>query len=44
MSLLQEIPKPQKSDKPLDTKDMHELKSEESAVERRNQLGQGPNY
>ena len=44
MSLLEEILKPKKSDEQLDTKDMHELESEESPAERRNQLGQGPNY
>ena len=38
LSLLKEIPKPKKSDKQLD---MPELESEKSAVERRNQQGQG---
>ena len=38
--LLKEIPEPKKSDKQRDTTDMLELE-EESAVERRNQQGQG---
>ena len=39
--LLKEIPKPKKSNEQPDTTDISELESEESAVERRNQQGQG---
>ena len=43
LSLLKEIldPSNKKSDEQLDTTDMSELESEESAAERRNQQGQG---
>ena len=43
LSLLKEIldPSNKKSDEQLDTTDMSELESEESASERRNQQGQG---
>ena len=40
LSLLKEIPKLKKFDEQLDTKNISELESEESAVERRNKQGQ----
>ena len=41
MSLLKEIPKPEKSNKEPNTTDMPELESDKSPTERRNQPGQG---
>ena len=40
LSLLKEIPKLKKFDEQIDTKNISELESEESAVERRNKQGQ----
>ena len=40
LSLLKEIPKLKKFDDQLDTRNISELESEESAVERRNKQGQ----